>query len=47
MELKTITIPVRMEKGRGFHQITLNDDVNIAQEKPDVLKVIKIGRAHV
>lgn len=41
MELKTIQIPMNREKGHAFNQLTLDDDVNIPESKPDVAKVIR------
>lgn len=41
MELKTTYIHMNREKGRALSQITLDDDYNLPDYKPDIVKVMK------
>lgn len=41
MELKRITLHRRQEKGNAVSQITLDDDYNVPDYRPDIVKVLK------
>ena len=40
MELKKKYIHMSHEKGRAISQITLDDDYNVPESKPDIMRII-------